>query len=124
MFVYISRQKETMFIVFWLYSPQGGQGHLIHEVSRPHTTKHHSRQDSSGRVISSSQKPLPDNTQHSQQTYIHASGAIRTHNHSQRAATDIDRVATGNGQKETVREAIYMKCITRSRTAIVAVDKL
>jgi len=36
----------------------------------------------------------------------------------------LDRVATGNGQKETVREAIYLKCITRSRTAIVAVDKL
>ena len=37
---------------------------LIHEVSRSHTTTHHSRQDSSGRVISPSQRPLPDNTQH------------------------------------------------------------
>jgi len=49
-----------------------GQGLLIHEVSRSHTTTHHSRWDSSGRVISSSQRPLPDNTQHSQQTNIHA----------------------------------------------------
>ena len=32
-----------------------------------HTTTQHSRQDSSGRVISSSQRPLPDKTQHSQQ---------------------------------------------------------
>ena len=40
--------------------------------SRSHTTTHHSRQDSSGRVISSSQRSLPDNTKHSQQTNIHA----------------------------------------------------
>jgi len=32
-----------------------------------------------GRVINSSQRPLPDNTRHSQQTYIHAPGGIRTH---------------------------------------------
>ena len=31
-------------------------------VSRSHTTTHHSRKDSSGRVIRSSQRPLPDNT--------------------------------------------------------------
>ena len=30
-------------------------------------------------MISPSQRPLPDNTQHSQQTNIHASGGIRTH---------------------------------------------
>ena len=29
-----------------------------------------------GRVISSSQRPLPDNTRHSQQTNIHAPGGI------------------------------------------------
>ena len=45
-----------------------GHGLLNHEVSRSRTTTHHSRQDSSGRLISSSQRPLPDNTQHSQQT--------------------------------------------------------
>jgi len=44
--------------------------------------------NSSGRVISSSQRPLPDNTQHSQQTNIDASGGIRTHNLSRRAALD------------------------------------
>ena len=44
----------------------------ILDVSRSHTTTQHSRQDSSGRVISSSQRPLPDNTRHSQQTNIHA----------------------------------------------------
>ena len=54
-------------------------GAPILDVSRSHTTTQHSRQDSSGRVMSSSQKPLPDNTQHSQQTNIHAPGGIRNH---------------------------------------------
>jgi len=62
-----------------------GQGLLIHEVSRSHTTTHHSL-DFSGRVIGPSQRPLPDNTQSSQQTDIHASGGIRTRNLSKRSA--------------------------------------
>jgi len=37
-----------------------------------------------GRVISASQISLPDNTQHSQQTDIHAPGWIRTHNFCRR----------------------------------------
>ena len=51
-------------------------GASILDVSRSHTTTHHSQQDSSGRVISSSQRPLPDNTRHSQQTNIHAPGGM------------------------------------------------
>jgi hypothetical protein len=35
-----------------------------------------------------SQRPLPDNTQHSQETDIHALVGIRTHNPSKRAAAD------------------------------------
>jgi len=63
-----------LIIYFFLArQPSVGQGLLIHEVSGSHTTTHHSRKDSSGRVISSSQRPLPENTQHSQQTDIHAS---------------------------------------------------
>ena len=61
-------------------------GAHILDVSRSHTTTHHRRYDSSGRVISSSQRPLPDNTRHSQQTNIHAPGGIRTHDLSRRAA--------------------------------------
>jgi len=65
-------------------------GHvLIHEVSRSHTMKHHSQYDSSRRVISSSTRPLSDNTQHSQQTNIHASGGIRTDGLSILAAADL-----------------------------------
>ena len=64
-------------------------GAPILDVSRSHTTTQHIRQDSSGRVISSSQRPLPDNTRHSQQTNIHALGGIRTHDISRRAAADL-----------------------------------
>ena len=61
-------------------------GAPILDVSRSHTTTQHSQEDSSGRVISSSQRPLPDNTRHSQQTNIHALGGIRTHELSRWAA--------------------------------------
>ena len=40
-------------------------------------------------MISSSQRLLPDNTQHTQQTNIHAPGWIRTHDPSRRAAADL-----------------------------------
>jgi len=75
--------------LFLARQPPVGQGLLIHEISRSHTTTHHSRYDSSRWVISSSQRPLQDNTQHSQQTNIHASGGIRTHNPSSRAAASL-----------------------------------
>ena len=52
--------------------PPTGQGLVIIEVSRTYTTTHHSRQDSSGRVISLSQRPLLDNTQRSLYTDLHA----------------------------------------------------
>jgi hypothetical protein len=42
-----------------------------------------------GRVISSLQRPLSDNTQHSLQTNVHFSGGIRTHNICKRAAADL-----------------------------------
>jgi hypothetical protein len=59
-------------------------GAPILEVSRSHTTTQHSRLDSSGRVISSSQRPLSDDARHSQQTNIHALSGIRTHDLSRR----------------------------------------
>jgi hypothetical protein len=75
----------------WLYfhSPVAGFSLLVFEVSKSHATTRHIRQDSSGRVINPSQRPLPDNTQHSQQTNIHAPGGIRTNNLSRRAAEDL-----------------------------------
>ena len=82
---------EPEFVYCFLLAPQPpvGQGLLIHEVSRSHTMTHHTRQDSSGRVISSTQRPLPNNKQHSRQTDIYAPGGILTHILSRRAATDL-----------------------------------
>jgi hypothetical protein len=48
----------------------------------------HARQDFSERVIGPSQRPLRDNKKQSQETDIHASDAIRTHNSSKHAAVD------------------------------------
>ena len=72
---------------------------LIHEVSRSHTTTHHSRQDSSGRVISPSQRPLPDKTKHSLETDILAASRIRTRNPSNRAAIDPSLRRRGHGDR-------------------------
>ena len=66
--------------------PIVGHGILIVEASRSQT--HHTWWDSSGRVTSPTQRPLPDNTQHSKQTDIHASGRIRTLNPNNRTAEE------------------------------------
>jgi len=97
--VYTAINTHIHFFFSVALRPIAGHGLLILEVSRSHTTKCHSRQDSSGRVISPSQRPLPDSTQHSQQTNIHATGGIPTHDFSRRAAADLrfDRAATGTG---------------------------
>src|SRR5215475_8970602 len=83
-------------------------GAPILEVSRSHTTTHHSREDSSGRVISSSQRPLPDNTQHSQQTNIHVPGGIRTHDPSRRAAADLRLTPRGHWHRHCDMLAILI----------------
>jgi hypothetical protein len=49
--------------------------------------------------MSPTQRPLPDNTQHSQETDIHAPGGIRNYNPSKRAA--LGRAATGIGSLNT-----------------------
>jgi hypothetical protein len=51
-------------------------------------TLRHTTRDSSGRVTDPSQRPLPDNTQHSQQTYIYAPSGIRTCNPGKQAAAE------------------------------------
>ena len=52
-------------------------------------------------MISALQRPLPDNTQHSQQTNIHALGVIRTHNLSRRAAVDLRLRPRGHWDRPT-----------------------
>jgi len=78
-----------IFFLIWCNNPPVGQGLLIKEVSISHTTTHYSRSDSSERVIILSQRILPDNTQHLQETNIHAPDGIRTRNFSRRADADL-----------------------------------
>ena len=78
--------------------PPVGQGLLIHEVSRSHTATHHSLHDSSVRVFGSSQRPIPDNTQHSKQTSMPPVGFEPTISGGERPQTfALDRTATGIG---------------------------
>ena len=86
---------------FWFHKRQGiswlscgataqcRPGPLILVDSRSHKTTYRSRQDSSGHVIGLSQRPLPDDTQHSQQIAIHVPDAIRTCSLSSHAAAKL-----------------------------------
>jgi len=56
---------------------------------------HYTAQGSYGRVISSTQRPLSDNTQQSQKRDTHGTGGIRTRNPSKRAAADSRRRRRG-----------------------------
>jgi len=53
-------------------------------ITLRHTTLGRNR----GRKVSSSQRPLPDNTQHSQETDTYVPAGIRTHNPNRQAAAD------------------------------------
>jgi hypothetical protein len=63
-------------------------------------------------VINPSQRPLPDNTQHSQQTDIHAPVGIRAHNLSRRAAEDPRLRLRGQWDWQFL-PFILLKCITK-----------
>jgi len=89
--------------------PNAGHGLLILGVFRSHTT-HHIWWDSSGQVISSSQRPLPDNTQHSQQTDIHAPDGIQIHNISRRVAVELHLRPRGHWDRRAVN--LYSKIVS------------
>jgi hypothetical protein len=117
--------KYFLFFSFFLaQQPPVGQGLLIHEVSRSQTTTYHSLSDSSRRVISSSQKPLPNNTQHSQQTHIHTPAGIRTHNLSRWAAADyaLNGAATGTGKTLCSVSNFGLKESERNLLELEAID--
>jgi hypothetical protein len=81
----IVRASEEGSLFLWGNSP-----HWVRVSSLPrlheHTQQYHTRWDSSGREISPTQRPLPDNT--ALKTDIHAPSGIQTRNPSKRAATD------------------------------------
>jgi len=89
--LYIGRNfmRQNNFFFSVAFRSNAGDGLHNLQVSRSHTTTHKSRKDTSGRVISSSQGPLHDNSQHSKQTNIHASGGIRNHSLSRRVVADL-----------------------------------
>ena len=91
--------RLKFFFFLWRCDPTRVMASSFLRFSRSHTTTHHSRYDSSGLVISSSQRPLPDNTQHLQQTNIHApvgfEPTITTGDRPQ--SYPLDREATGTG---------------------------
>jgi len=68
-------------------------------------------------MISPSQRPLPDNTQHSLHTNIQALGGIRTHDRSRRAAVDLrlrprghwDRHLTSMFQCNSIHQALVLR---------------
>ena len=63
--------QEILFFFWWHSSPQQAKTSSLLRL-HDHTQAHHAQQDSSVRVISSSHRPQPDNTQHSKRTDIHA----------------------------------------------------
>ena len=93
------------FVCFWRDSPPSvpwpphSRGFQI-----THKTTHHSRQNSSGRVISSSQRPLRDNTQYSQQISMPPVGFEPTVSAGERPQTyAFDRAATGTGKHMAIQ---------------------
>jgi len=67
---------------------------------------------SSGRVISPTQRPLPNNTQHLQETNIHAEGGIRTRDSSMRPAADPCLRQRGHWDRQLTDHAAFYCLIT------------
>jgi hypothetical protein len=85
-YIYVTLGREFFFSM--AHHPLAGQSpnYRGFMITLRHT--HHTQYDSSVQVINPTQRTLLDNTQHSQQIYIHAPGGIRAHSPSKRAAAD------------------------------------
>jgi len=85
----VNWRKNKVIIHFspWRNRPQWARASSLPRFNN-HTQTHHIRKDSSGRVISPTQRPLADNTRLSQETDLHAPGGIRTGNPTNRKAAD------------------------------------
>ena len=94
---------QIYFFFLWRCRPTRARASSFLRFSRSRTTTHHRRWDSSGRVINPSQRPLPDDTQYSQHTNIHAPGGIRTHDLSTRAAADLRLRPRGHCDRQYVQ---------------------
>ena len=79
--------RDIIFLSPWRNNLQWVKASVLSRI-HDHTQTLHTRKDSYGRVVGPMQGPLPDNTEHPEETNIHAPGGIRTHNPSKRAAAD------------------------------------
>ena len=103
-------------LLFWRNSPPVGQGLLTPEDSRSHTTTHHTRYDSSGRVIGPSQRPIPKK-QHSQQISKSPAGFEPANPAKERPqAHALDRAVTRTGNVGSTTEKI--KKVMRSHDGL------
>ena len=93
-----------LFLIFiWRNSPQRAMASSSTRFL-DHTQTQHSRWDSSGQVISPSQRPLPDNTQHSQQTSTPPLGFEPTISAGERPQTHVlHRAVTGTDKNMKYR---------------------
>jgi hypothetical protein len=106
-----------LYIFFFMaLRPNAGHGLLILDVSRSHTTKHYSRYDSSGQVISTSQRHLPDNKQHSRQTAMPLVGFEPTISAGERPHTyALDRAAISRYLKWSTTPVFLNLCETAAQ---------
>jgi hypothetical protein len=101
----VKLRYRYIYIYIFFFSaqqPPVAHGLLIHKVYRSNKTTHHSLYKSSGRVNSSSQRPLPDNTKHSQQPDIHDPVEIRTRNLSRQAAENLPLRPRGHCYRQRI----------------------
>jgi hypothetical protein len=88
-----------------------------------HTQTHYNQYGSSGRVIGPPQRPLPENTPHSQHSEIHTPGRIRTRTPSMRVAADVGYRPRGHWVRPSVISwaliGFYFCCNTCNRSKFV-----
>jgi hypothetical protein len=112
-YTYVSKFNHRFFFSCGTFRPVFGSWLSLFSGLYDHTQTRHIRWDSSGRVTSSSQGRLPDNTQHSQETDIHAPSGIRTHNPSKRMAEDPRLRPRGRWDRQPPK---LLKLISETRT--------
>ena len=105
---------RDLFVCCWRDSPQWAKASSFTRFL-DHTQRRTSRQETSRRVIYSSQRPLPGNTQHSQQTPMPPVGFEPTISAGERPQTYVlDRAATGTGKFRD-----YYTIITTSSSSVL-----
>jgi hypothetical protein len=89
------QNSNTSFFSPWCNSPPGRQDLLVIGL-HDHTQTHHTRWDSSGQVIIPTQRPLPDNTKHSQRPSMRPARFETANPASERPLTHaLDRAESG-----------------------------